>query len=242
MTANAKTTPWLMLFSRTALFFGLQALVALGFVLAKSPSAWEQSANWWPLIVAAANGVCIVLLVRIFRGEGRRYWDLFKIERRHALRDAVILLASFVIGGPLAVFPNTLLGGWLFGNPNATLDLFVRPLPLWAAYASIVLFPITQGLAELATYFGYVMPRLTSGGTNKYLALALPALMLGLQHVAVPFLFDVRFIAWRALMYIPFAFFAALMLRWRPRLLPTMALIHALMNMSFATMFLSVAR
>jgi hypothetical protein len=117
----------------------------------------------------------------------------------------------------------------------------VRPLPLWAAYATIVLFPVTQGLAELATYFGCVMPRLASQGTNKYLALALPALMLGLQHVAVPFLFDGRFIAWRALMYIPFAFFAALLLRWRPRLLPYLALIHALMNMSFATMFLGVA-
>jgi hypothetical protein len=241
MAESSKPAPWLMLFSRILLFFGIQALFALGFALAQSASPWAQSANWWPLIVAAANGVCIVLLVRIFRDEGRRYWDLFKIDRQHILRDALIVLASFVIGGPVAYFPNVLLGGWLFGDPNATLDLFVRPLPLWAAYASIVLFPITQGLAELALYFGYVMPRLESQGTNKYLALALPALLLGLQHLAAPFLFDARFILWRALMYIPFAFFAGILLRWRPRLLPTMALIHTLMNMSFATMFLAVA-
>jgi membrane protease YdiL (CAAX protease family) len=108
-------------------------------------------------------------------------------------------------------------------------------------YAIIFLFPITQGLSELSLYFGYVMPRLESGGLNKILALSLPALMLGLQHIAVPFLFDIRFILWRALMYIPFAFFSGIVLHWRPRLLPYMAIVHVLMNMSFATMFLSVA-
>ena len=238
---TSKTTPWLMLFSRIVLFFGIQALFALGFLLAKSPSAWEQSANWWPLIVAAVNAVCIVLLVKIFRGEGRRYWDLFRIERKHILRDVLTVVGSFVIGGPIAYFPNVLLGGWLFGDPNATLDLFVRPLPSWAAYASIIVFPITQGLAELATYFGYVMPRLESQRLNKYVAIALPTLMLGLQHLAVPFLCDGRFILWRGLMYIPFAFFAGILLHWRPRLLPYMAIIHTVMNMSFATMFLTVA-
>ena len=193
------------------------------------------------MVVAAANVVCVISLVNLFRSEGRRYWDLFRIDRKHILRDVLTVIGSMVIGGPVAYFPNVLLGGWLFGDPNATLDLFVRPLPAWAAYASIILFPITQGLAELATYFGYVMPRLESRGMNKYLAVALPALMLGLQHVAVPFLFDGRFILWRGLMYIPFAFFAGILLRWRPRLLPYMAIIHAVMNMSFATMFLTVA-
>jgi hypothetical protein len=151
------------------------------------------------------------------------------------------VVGSFVNGGPVAYFPNVLLGGWLFGDPTVTLDLFVRPLPLWAVYVSILLFPITQGLVELALYFGYVMPRFAGLGMNKLLALSLPALMLGLQHLAVPFLLDERFILWRALMYIPFVFFAAILLYWRPRLLPIMAIVHVLINMSFAIMFLSVA-
>jgi len=43
------------------------------------------------------------------------------------------------------------------------------------------------------------------------------------------------------LMYIPFAFAAGLILHWRPRLLPYLAIIHTLMDMSFAMMFLSAA-
>ena len=37
MSPTPKPVPWLMLFSRILLFFGIQALFALGFFLAKSP-------------------------------------------------------------------------------------------------------------------------------------------------------------------------------------------------------------
>ncbi len=241
MSANSKNTPWLMLFSRITLFFTIQALFALGFFLAGKPSAWEESANWWPLVVTVANLVCILLLIRIFHTEGGRYWDLFKVDRKHLLGDVLILLGLFVIGGPLGYFPNVLLGGWLYGGPNATLDLFIRPLPQWAVFVSLILFPITQGLAELPTYFGYVMPRFEKGGMSKVLAVSLPTFMLGFQHLAMPFLFDIRFIVWRALMYLLFAFFCGILLHWRPRLLPYLAVVHVLMNMSFATLFLSAA-
>jgi hypothetical protein len=239
--SSARNAPWIMLFSRVLLFFFIQSILTLGFTLSMAQSPWEQSANWWPLVVAAANGICILLLVNVFRHEGRRYWDLFKIQRGHVWRDILLVLGSFIIGGPLSVFPNILLGRLLFGDPNATLVLFVRPLPLWAAYASIILFPVTQGLSELATYFCYVMPGFKRQGMNTFLAISLPALMLGLQHIAVPFLPDIRFILWRGLMFIPFAFFSAILLYWRPRFLPYMAIIHVLMNMSFAVSFLSVA-
>ena len=35
--------PWIMLFSRISLFIGLQALFALGFLLAGSSAAWENA-------------------------------------------------------------------------------------------------------------------------------------------------------------------------------------------------------
>ncbi|HEX7975922.1 MAG TPA: hypothetical protein VF498_16050 [Anaerolineales bacterium] len=241
MNSTPKTAPWLMLFARILLFFVIQALLAFGFALAKVPSPWENSANWWPLIVLAANSVCLLLLVNFLRREGGRYWDLFKIDRSHILRDVLMLLSSFLIGGPLSVIPNIILGGWLFGDPNATMALFVRPLPLWAAWTGIVLFPLSQGLVELATYFSYIMPRFQKQGMNLVLAISLPALMLSLQHLAMPFLVDIRFILWRGLMYLPFAFFSAILLHRRPRWLPYMTIIHTLMNMSFAFSFLSVA-
>jgi hypothetical protein len=146
-----------------------------------------------------------------------------------------------VITGPISFLPNILLGKWLFGDPQATLDLLLRPLPFWAAFASIFLFPITQGLAELSTYFSFVMPRFEARGMAPWLTITLPALLLGLQHVAVPWLFDVRYVIWRGLMFIPFAFLVGIVLHWRPRLLPYLAVVHVLMDVYFATMLLNVA-
>jgi hypothetical protein len=85
------------------------------------------------------------------------------------------------------------------------------------------------------------MPRLEVQGVSRWQAVTLTSLVLGLQHVGVPFLFDGRYLVWRGLMFIPFAFLAGIVLRWRPSLLPYMAVIHILMDAAFAAMLLGVA-
>ena len=57
----------------------------------------------------------------------------------------------------------------------------------------------------------------------------------------MPLLFDMRFILWRGLMYIPFALLLGIVIHWRPRMLPYFAIVHVLMDASFATMLFSVA-
>ncbi|MBN1452313.1 MAG: hypothetical protein JW963_14960 [Anaerolineales bacterium] len=80
-TRSSSRWPWIMLFSRISLFIAVQALFALGFLLADSPSAWESSANWWPFVVTIANFICVALLVRLFKQEGERFWDIFHIQQ-----------------------------------------------------------------------------------------------------------------------------------------------------------------
>jgi len=237
----SNNTPWRMLFVRTALFLVTQAFFTFGFFLVGSSSAWEQGANWWPLTVALADLICLILLIRIFTAEGKRYWDLFCINRSTLLGDLLALIGLTILVATFSYFPNIWLGQALFGSSEATLDLIVRPLPVWAVYAAILLFPVGQGITELPTYFGYITPRLEAQGLNKWLAISFPALMLGLQHIAVPLLFYTRFIAWRGLMFIPFAFVTGLGLYWRPRLLPYFIVVHALMNIAFVAMFLNIA-
>lgn len=233
--------PWIMLFSRISLFFVVQALFAFGFLLAGSATAWETSAAWWPFVVTITNFICVFLLTRLFDLEGKSFWDIFRIQKEHIKSDWLPLLGVLILLGPVAFLPNIWLGGMLFGDPQIPLYSMLRPLPLWAAYASIVLFPVTQGLAELSTYFVYSMPRLEAQGMSRWLAVGIASLMLAFQHIAVPFLFDARYIVWRGLMFIPFAFLAGIALRWRPRLLPYMAIVHVLMDMSFAGMLVGVA-
>ncbi|PKO19196.1 MAG: hypothetical protein CVU39_01200 [Chloroflexi bacterium HGW-Chloroflexi-10] len=238
---STKTTPWILLFGRTLLFIFFQSLFALGFWLSGSAASWQVGAAWWPFAVTLTNLVCLALMISMFRQEGKRYWDIFRIQRGTVGKDLLALLASFVVIGPLGYFPNVLLAGVLFENPETALNLLVAPLPLAAVVASIVLFPLTQGLVELALYFIYVMPRLDARPFPNLRPLILPALFLGLQHLAVPLLFNLPFILWRALMYLPFAIVVGLLLHWRPRLLPYLAVVHFLMDLSFAFMFLTAA-
>jgi hypothetical protein len=236
-----KQYPWLMLFSRITLFFLVQALFALIFYLAGKTPAWENGANWWPLTVAIADLICLFLLIAVFRAEGDSYWHLFRIDRQHVWGDLLAILVLTIFAAPLTFLPNVLLAQSLFGSSEAVGELFYRPLPYWAVYLAILAFPILQGLTETPTYFGYVMPRFKAQGMNKWLAVSLPALMLSFQHIAMPFLLDGRFIVWRGLMFLPFAFLVGFAFHWRLRLLPYFVVVHILLNTATIIAFLNLA-
>ena len=120
------------------------------------------------------------------------------------------------------------------------LDLLARPLPAWAAIVSFALFPLLQGLVELSTYILYALPRLEAQGVRPWLAVSLALFFLSAQHIFAPFIFEARFIIYRFVMFLPFAALVTLVLRWRPRLMPYMAVIHILMDVSIAVMLLMV--
>ena len=232
---------WFMLVLRLLLFAGIQAAIALLFFLLGKNDPWNESANWWPIVVGLANLVCLYFLVRFFKAEGSNFWSLFQIKKENIGKDLLVLVAFLILAAPLSYLPNVLLAKWLFGDANATLTLFFRPLPLWAVTISLIFFPLTQGLVEIPTYMLYVSPRLEKAGYKRWLAVLLPALFLSIQHIAVPLLFNGRFIIWRLLMYLPFAILVAVLMRWRPRFLPYMALTHILMDAATAVMLLAYA-
>jgi len=235
--------PWLLLPVRTLLFLAAQAVIALLLLIGAGVTDWQASAAWWPIAVALADFLCLFLLIRWYRKEGKNFFGEFKFFRQSFWKDMGIMLLSLVIGGPLSVFPNILLSTWLFGNPEATLALFVGSLPVWAVIFAAVFFPLGQALTEIPMYMRYIVPRLenspSSGHAMKpWLAVGLASLFLSLQHITAPLVFDIRFIIWRGLMYLPFAIYIGIIIRWRPRLLPFICIIHWLMNLSFVFMYL----
>ncbi len=242
MKRNDAIKPWLMLVARSLLFLALQALIALIFLLSGSVDSWNASAGWWPFSIIITDLVCLALLIHFYRQEGKRFWDVFHVERKFIKQDLFFLLGFLVIAGPLGYLPNLWCARWLFGDPQIALDLLVRPLPVWAAIASFALFPLLQGLVEIPTYMLYALPRLEVQGLHPWLAVALASSFLSAQHMFAPFLPDSRFITYRLVMFLPFAVLIALVMRARPRLMPYMAVIHALMDLSVAVMFLMVMK
>jgi hypothetical protein len=232
------STPWLMLVSRSLLFIFFQALIALVLAAAGQSPAWDASVGWWTVVAILTNFVSIYLLVRLFKAEGKRYLDILRFSRATYKKDLLWFFASGVIGLPLAAAPVNYLGAAIFGESMTPINMMFRPLPAWGMVFSI-LFPLTIAFAELPTYFGYVMPRLAVQVKNGWLAWGLCSLFLALQHVFLPFIFDGRFILWRAGMYLPFALFAGLLLKLRPGLLPYFVIVHALIDfLTLSTYFM----
>ena len=131
-TIRKSQRPWLMLVIRSLLFLGFQALIALVFWIFGSPNSWTASEAWWPFSIILTNLVCLVLLIRCYRQEGLRFWDIFRIERQFVKADALFLFGFLLIAGLLGYLPNMFSVRWLFGDPQTALDLLVRPLPGWA--------------------------------------------------------------------------------------------------------------
>lgn len=235
---NKTQRPWLMLIIRSLLFLGFQSIIALIYRNLGSPTAWDDSTAWWPIAVILTNLVCLTLLIHFYRDESKRFWDVFQIERQFVKKDLVFILGFLLIAAPLGYLPNIFSAKWLFGDPQIALDLLVRPLPAWAAIISFTLFPLLQGLVEIPVYMLYALPRIEAQGVRSWIPVAMASFCLSAQHMFVPFLPDSHFIIYRLVMFLPFAILVALVMRTRPRLMPYLAVIHFLMDLSIAVMFL----
>jgi hypothetical protein len=227
--------------SRLALFALAQALIALlifafGGTGARGssgasgwPGAWQSSAAWWMLCATAGNVVSLLLLRWRFSREGGSYWDLWRFSRESFWKDLALAVGGFVLAGPIALLPMRWLGTAIVGSYDAAVAVMFRPLPAWGLWLGL-LFPLTIGLAELPTYFGYAMPRLERRLGSGWAAWAIASVALSLQHAALPLVLDGPYLLWRALMYLPFALYIGLIIKLRPRLMPFLMIGHTLID------------
>ncbi len=237
------TEAGLVLAHRLVLFLIWQALIAVGYLVMGHSAPWSASAAWWPVSVTLTNLVTIAYLRRQAAREGVSYWQLIGavFDRQHVTRDLLTVLGVLIAAAPAAMLPNIGLAQLLFGDPMAPVAMFAQPLPVAVALMAMVLFPLTIAFAELPFYFGYVMPRLAAGRPGYGWPVILPAFVLAAQHVTLPLIPDPRFILWRLGMFIPFALLLGFVLRWRPRLLPYLMAVHALIDLSAASMVWQVS-
>ena len=238
-TQSTSSYPWLMLISRSVLFFLFQLLIVLVLTLAGTHSSWDESARWWTFIAFLANFVSMYLLLRVFKAEGKRYLDSIRFSRATWKTDLLWFFGSSFLTLPIAALPMNILGTAIFGDPLIPSLMMFRPLPMWAFVLSF-LFPLTIAFAELPTYFGYVMPRLELQLKNGWLAWLIASLGLAAQHMFLPLIFDGGFVLWRLLMYLPFALFAGLLIKFRPTLLPYTMVVHALADVSAVLVYLTI--
>ncbi len=225
---------FVLLGSRLTLFLLFQGLIAL--VL----RSWMRSEGYWLLAATITNLVSIGLLFYFFRSERKSYLSLFRFDRRTFRKDIRVFIILALLTGPVAFGPNYLLSKWLWADPTIPYEMMFRPVETWLAIVLLLAFPITIALAELATYFGYIMPRLKDRLSPKWLAVFLPVLFLSLQHITLPLIPDLKFVLYRALVFLPFAALIGIALHRRPTLFPYFAILHGVMDLGTAVIFLTV--
>jgi hypothetical protein len=221
-----------LLVSRLLLFLFFQAVIAVFLC------SWSRSEGYWLLTATLTNIVSIGLLWFLFRREGGSYKALFRFDRATIKKDLPLFLLLLLICGPVVFGPNYLLSQWLWNDPEIPFSMMFRPVEKWLAIVLAVTFPVTIAFAELATYFGYIMPRLRKKFGSGLPALLLPVLFLSLQHITLPFIPDVTFIFYRAVVFFPFALLIGIALYRRPSLFPYFAVLHGIMDFGTAVMFL----
>jgi hypothetical protein len=236
---TAVSHPWLMLISRSVLFIIFQALIMLALVVSGTAPSWSEAARWWTFMAFLTNFVSIYLLVRVLNAEGRRYFDIFRFSRATWKTDLLWFFGFCIIGLPIAAVVKDPLAVAIFGDAMTPTNMLFRPLPTWA-FALGFLFPLTIAFSELPTYFGYCMPRLEAQLKNGWVAWLIASFFLAAQHMFLPLIFDWGFMLWRLGMFLPFALFTGLVLKFRPALLPYFVIVHALMDVTTMLVYLMI--
>jgi len=226
------TPALLLLGSRLVLFLVFQAMIALWI------SSWQRAENYWLLTATLTNLVSIAWLIVLFRHEGNNYFRIFSINRASLKKDLPIFAGLALLSIPVVMLPGHFLSVVIWGDPDVPTGMMFGPVEKWLVYLLIVAFPITIAMAELATYFRYIMPKLALHFKREWLAVLLPVLFLSIQHCTLPFVPDFSFILYRALAFLPFAALIGVAIYYRPSLFIYFAILHGLLDFGTAMMFL----
>ena len=238
-TGTVVSRPWLMLISRSVLFLLFQGLIALILMATGTKSAWDESARWWTFMAFLANFASLYLLVRAFKAEGKRFFDILRFSRQTWKADLLWFIVASVIAMPIVAAPREPLAIAIFGDVMTPTHLLFRPLPMWAFVLSFI-FPLTIWFAELPTYFGYAMPRLEAQLGNGWVAWLLASFFLAAQHMFLPTILDGGYLIWRFGMFLPFALFSGFVIKLRPSLLPYFVIVHVLLDVTTVLVYLMV--
>jgi hypothetical protein len=219
--------PALVLFARSVLAVGAQAVVAAVFALRGSPAPWQEAEPWLPVYGTLIDVGCLALLRRFTRREGIGLLDLVGFQRTRLAGDALTGVALIPVS-LVFIFTGTSAAGWIvYGTPAP--PYFLGGLPLPAALYGVVVWPFIWGLTEQMTYTGYLLPRIQALGRSTGSAIAVVVFAWSLQHAFMPLTFDVRFMAYRLLASPVLATFDTVVYLRLRRLVP-LAVAHALMD------------
>ena len=156
----------------------------------------NEISNIWSVVASVVNIVTIILLVMVSK-KNCGYAKLINYEKGKTKPKQVVLMILLIL---LVGMGGMYLAGFLcYGVIPYAAPMMIAPIPLWLAILNVAVLPITTAFAEDGLYLGCGVNQIK----NKYAAIFVPAFFFALQHSFIPTLFDVRYITYRFLSFLP---------------------------------------
>ncbi len=158
---------------------------------------WEIT-HWWTILASGINIVTIVVLWRICRQNNTTYREMIRYEKKQGsfFKGFLFIVVMLLIG----MGGMYLAGGLCYGKSYAAvMIMMVAPISPYLAVLNIFILPLTTTIAEDGLYLGYGVNSFAS----KWAAVFIPAFFYALQHSFIPTVFDLRFMIYRFLSFLP---------------------------------------
>ncbi len=225
-----------VLSSRLILFLLFQLIIAVVI------SSMADSVKYWTLTATLTNITSIVILIVLMKEEKTSFLSLFRFQKEKIKADLLWFILLIIISVPLAIGPSLALSNLLWGNTEYYHQVLFQPINKTLLYFLLFAYPVSTGLAELATYFGYVMPRLKGRMRSPWIIVALPVIAFSVQHCTLPLVLEGKFILFRGLMYLLFCLVYGIAIYKRPSLLPWLAILQVIIYILPMTMMLTASQ
>lgn len=156
----------------------------------------EEISNIWSIVASAVNIITILILVLITK-KNSGYAKLINYEKGKTTPKQIVGMVFLII---LVGMGGMYLAGFIcYGVIPYAAPMLIAPIPLWLAIFNVLVLPITTAFAEEGIYLGCGVNQIK----NKYAGIIIPAFFFALQHSFIPTLFDVRYIIYRFLSFLP---------------------------------------
>lgn len=156
----------------------------------------DEISNIWSIVASFVNVVTILLLALVTKKSGG-YAKLINYEKGKTKPKQIIgMILTIMLVGMGGMY---LAGFICYGVIPYAAPMMIAPIPLWLAIVNVFVLPITTAFAEDGIYLGCGVNHIK----NPYAAVLVPAFFFALQHSFIPTLFDIRYIIYRFLSFLP---------------------------------------
>lgn len=207
-------------------------IFVIGSIIVKKDIS--EISNWWSIVATITNIITIILLLQISKKLNITYSKLINYEKGKTKIKQIILMSIIILlVGTLGMY---LAGFICYQKIPYSAPMMIAPISLPLAIINFITLPLTVPFAEDGLYLGCGVNNIK----NKYMSILIPAFFYAIQHSFIPTLFDIKYIIYRFLSFLPLTIILCWNYKKNKNPLPIM-IGHAIIEIASVSMILATS-